>query len=33
MFCYTKLSEISNAVIEGLDSVDEGMLYRRLRSV
>jgi DNA-binding NtrC family response regulator len=28
-----ELSEISNAVIEGLDAIDEGLLYRRLRSV
>jgi hypothetical protein len=33
MFCYTKLSEIANAVIEGLDAIDEGLLYRRLRSI
>jgi len=28
-----ELSEISNAVMEGLDAIDEGLLYRRLRSV
>ena len=28
-----EMSEISNAVIEGLDTIDEGLLYRRLRSV
>ncbi len=28
-----EMSEISNAVIEGLDAIDEGWLYRRLRSV
>jgi len=28
-----EMSEISYAVIEGLDAIDEGLLYRRLRSV
>ena len=28
-----ELSQIANAVIEGLDAIDEGLLYRRLRSV